>query len=162
MAQINIGIGEWGISGNPDDHLKTFGLGSCVAVIALEPTIRTASLMHVALPSSDINPEKSIEKPAYFADTAVPMLIKKMAELGGHPGGTGLIVKLVGGAQVADPNQRFNIGKRNILALRKLFWKLRIPIYAEDTGGETSRTVDICVKNGKTTIISPGGKTWSI
>lgn len=160
MTQINVGIGDYAISQNPETVIKTFGLGSCIALIALEPKIRAAGMMHIAMPNSEINTEKYLEKPAYFVDTAVPLMLKKMSEIGGNSQGEGLIVKLIGGAQVADPNQRFNIGKRNILALRKLFWKLKIPISAEDTGGKISRTVCLDVRNGKITITSSNQKSW--
>ena len=160
MTQMNVGIGDYVISQNPEVIIKTFGLGSCVALVALEPKVRAAGLMHIAMPTSEINVEKSQEKPAYFVDTAVPLMLQKMFEIGGKHRGEGLIIKLIGGAQVADLNQRFNIGKRNILALRKIFWKLRIPISAEDTGGKISRTISLEVRNGKISITSSSRKSW--
>ena len=162
MIQINVGIGDYAISQNPKVVIKTFGLGSCLALIALEPKIRAAGMMHIAMPSSEINVEKSLEKPAYFVDTAIPLMLKKMSEIGGNNRGEGLIIKLIGGSQVAALNQRFNIGKRNILAMRKFFWKLRIPISAEDTGGKISRTVCLDVRNGKISITSSSKKSWII
>ena len=152
MAQMNVGIGELAVSKNPDDHLKTFGLGSCVAIIALDPKARAVGLVHVALPDSSINPEKAAKLPGYFADTAIPQLIKDMAKLGCHPKGTGLIIKIVGGAQVMDHNQRFNIGKRNVLTIKKLLWSIQLAVVVEETGGHISRTIDVDVKTGRVTI----------
>lgn len=152
MNQINIGIGELAVSKNPEEKLKTFGLGSCVAVITLDPRVRSVGLMHVALPDSSINPEKARMQPAYFADTGIPYLLNEMAKLGSKPNGQGLIFKLVGGAQVMDPNQRFNIGKRNVLTIKKILWKYNLAVVAEETGGNISRTVDVDARTGRVTI----------
>jgi chemotaxis protein CheD len=152
MAQTNVGIGELAVSNKPEDHIKTFGLGSCVAIIALDPKTRAVGLVHVALPDSSINPEKATKLPGYFADTAIPRLICEMSKLGCHSKGVGLIIKIIGGAQVMDPNQRFNIGKRNILTIKKLLWSIKIAVVVEETGGSISRTVDVDVKTGRVTI----------
>ena len=152
MKQINVGIGELAVSKNPEEKIKTFGLGSCVAVIVLDPKVRSVGLMHVALPDSSINPEKAKKLPGYFADTGIPHLLAEMAKLGSNPKGQGLIFKLVGGAQVMDPNQRFNIGKRNILTIKKILWKYNLAVVAEEVGGHTSRTVDIDAGTGRVTI----------
>lgn len=152
MKQTNVGIGELAVSKNPEEKLKTFGLGSCVAVIVLDPKIRSVGLMHVALPESSINPEKAQKQPGYFADTGIPHLLGEMCKLGSNPKGVGLIFKLVGGAQVMDPNQRFNIGKRNVLAIKKILWKHSLAVVAEEVGGNISRTVDVDAGTGRVTI----------
>ncbi len=152
MKQINVGIGELAVSKNPEEKIKTFGLGSCVAVIVLDPRVRSVGLIHIALPDSTINPEKADKLPGYFADTGIPHLLQEMAKLGGSPKGQGLIFKLVGGAQVMDPNQRFNIGKRNILTIKKILWKYNLAVVAEEVGGHISRTVDVDAGTGRVTI----------
>ena len=152
MNQINVGIGEFAVSKNPEERIKTFGLGSCVAIIVLDPKVRVVGLMHIALPDSNINKEKGENLPGYFADTGIPCLIKEMAKLGSNPKGQGLIVKLVGGAQVMDPNERFNIGKRNIVTIKKILWSYHLAVVAEEVGGNLSRTVDVEVKTGRVTI----------
>lgn len=136
-------------------------LGSCVAVIFLDPVNRSVGLLHVALPESSINEAKSIEKPGMFADTGIPALLKEMSKLGYVPGGK-LIVKLAGGATIMDPKSTFNIGKRNILAVKKILWKYRLGALAEDVGDNFSRTVSIDCSNGKVTISSPGRGEWKL
>lgn len=152
MSQINVGIGEVAVSKTQGEVIKTFGLGSCVAIVVLEPKVRAVGLIHIALPDSTINPEKGIKQPGYFADTGIPYLISEMMKLGCHPKGQGLIIKLIGGAQVMDPNQRFNIGKRNILTIKKILWSYNLAVVAEETGGNISRTVDVNVGTGRVTI----------
>jgi chemotaxis protein CheD len=60
-----------------------------------------------------------------------------------------LIVMAAGGAQMLDPNGTFNIGKKNQLAMRKIFWKAGVLVRKEEIGGVDSRTVRIEVATGK-------------
>lgn len=161
MATIFVGIGELAASKNTADLVKTMALGSCVAVIMLDPVNRSVGLLHVALPDSSINEKKKKEKPGMFADTGIPLMLKEMSKKGYQNGGK-MIVKLVGGATIMDPNSTFNIGKRNILAVRKTLWKYRLGAIAEDVGENFSRTVSINVSNGKVIISSPGRGEWKL
>ena len=121
---IYIGVGEIATSKN-SDHVLVTSLGSCVAVIMLAPGIRSAGLVHVALPSSRINVKQSLDKPGYYADTGIPRLLAEMDKLHGGKRGR-LLVKLVGGANIMDPNGTFDIGKRNVLAIKKILWENRL------------------------------------
>lgn len=60
-----------------------------------------------------------------------------------------------------DDKGIFDIGKRNLLAAKRILWKSSLGAIAEDTGGEISRTVSVRVGDGETTI-SSGSKTWKI
>ena len=93
MSNVILGVGEYGASRTPGDIVKTFALGSCVAVILMCPKTRTVGMVHVALPESKINPEKVKTRPGYFADTGIPALMKQMADMGCDPRGRGFIVK---------------------------------------------------------------------
>ncbi len=156
MRTILLGIGDMGVSDSPEEILKTCALGSCVAVIFLNPIIRAAAMAHVALPGSKTNPLKAREKPGYYADTAIPALLELMKKI--SPDGTGknIFVKLVGGAQIMDPNNTFNIGKRNVLTIKRILWTHGLGVIAEDTGGSISRTVTLPLRTGKVIITSPG------
>ncbi|WP_305045793.1 chemotaxis protein CheD [Geoalkalibacter sp.] len=162
MSNLILGIGDLGASKNPDDLVKTFALGSCVAVIMLDPKTRTAGMVHCALPEARINPAKAQERPGYFADSGIPALLREMARHGCDPGGRGFIVKLAGGAKVMDPNDTFNIGKRNLLAAKKALWAYGLGAVAEDVGGNFSRTVTITVRNGEVWLSSPGRPNWKL
>ena len=89
-----------------------------------------------------------------FGDTGIPALFRAAYKLGG--GKRNIIVKVVGGSQLLDDNGAFNIGKRNYVMLRKIFWKNGILIEAEDIGGSISRTVRLDVATGRLTIKSRG------
>ena len=67
------------------------------------------------------------------------------------------MVKVAGGANVqADTSDRFAIGKRNMVTLRKLFWKNGILIDAQDVGGAKARTMYLEVGSGHIWISTAG------
>ena len=82
-----------------------------------------------------------------FADTGIPLLFRQSYQYGATK--KNLVVKVVGGAQILDENGLFNIGKRNYLALRKIFWKNNVLIKAEHVGGNVNRTVRLDMKTGQ-------------
>jgi len=85
-----------------------------------------------------------------FCDTGVPRLFRAIYELGGIK--SRLIVKVAGGSMLLDDRGTFNIGKRNYLALRQLFWKNGVMIDGEDVGGSVSRTLRLHVGTGEVTV----------
>lgn len=48
-----------------------------------------------------------------------------------------------------DPQNIFDIGKRNYLALRKILWKTGIMLASEAVGGNRSRTVFLEIGSGR-------------
>ena len=159
---ITLGVGDFGATNKPSDAVKTFALGSCVSIIFLFPKTRSVGMVHVALPDSSISRAKAKERPGYFADTGIPALINEMKKTGYSGNGREMIVKLAGGAKIMDPNNTFNIGKRNVLAIKKLLWGHGMGAVVEDVGGNYSRTVAVHVDTGKVTLSSPGRKNWEI
>ena len=162
MKQKILGVGDFGATCEAGGSLKTFALGSCVAVILLDPKRKAIGMVHVALPRSDTNPARAKEKPGYFAGTGIEALFEQMARLGCDPKGHGMVVKLVGGARVLDMDATFDIGHKNALAVKKHLWKLGLGPVAEDIGGTRSRTVEIEVDTGCVKVSSSTGETWGI
>ena len=70
-----------------------------------------------------------------------------------------MIVKVAGGSQLLDDNGTFNIGKRNYVMLRKLFWRNGILIDGEDVGGSISRTLRLQMSTGRVTVKTRNGET---
>lgn len=161
MATILVGIGEYAVSNKPGDVIKTLALGSCVAIVFNAPKLKAVAMAHVALPDSSIGSERSLKLPAYFADSAIPVLIEEFKKLGISKS-SDLQIKLTGGATIMDPNGTFNIGKRNVLAIRKILWKYRLGARKEDIGKDFSRTVKIEVDTGKVTVSSPKLGEWEL
>lgn len=159
MSIHNVGIGEWVVSSDPADIIKTYALGSCLAVIIYDSKLGIAGLIHIALPDSTIDPAKAKTRPGYFADTGLPVMIEEMKKRGAVR--AHIHVKMAGGASIMDDKGIFDIGKRNILAAKRILWKSSLGAVAEDTGGEISRTVTVKVADAETTV-SSGNKQWQI
>jgi chemotaxis protein CheD len=161
MSYIYVGIGEYAVSKDIGQVIKTMALGSCVSVILYDSKSKAAGLIHIALPDSSINQKRAENKPGSFADTGIPAMLNEMKRVG-WDGRSRLVVKLAGGASIMDPNNTFNIGKRNILATKKILWGYRLGAIAEDIGGTISRTVSLKVEDGTCLISSPGRGEWEL
>ena len=162
MSTIILGVGDLGVSNTPGDVIKTLALGSCVSVVLLEPRTRSVGMVHVALPESSIDRAKAMAKPGYFADTGFFALLDAMKHISCLQNEKNFIVKMVGGAQVLDPHNTFNIGKRNELALKKMLWTLGMGVQAEDVGGHISRSIAVDVDTGRIVITSAGRGCWEL
>lgn len=150
MPLIIVDIADLQVSDDPSAVLVTYALGSCIAVMAYDPTRRTGGMIHYMLPTASTSPEKARERPAMFADSGVPMLFHKLYDLGcAKPN---LVVKVAGGSAVLDQNGVFEIGKRNHLILRKMLWKAGVTVAAEEVGGNASRTARLFLDTGRVTI----------
>lgn len=155
-AQTVVDIADFQVSSEPDTTLVTYSLGSCIAVTAWDPVVRAGGILHYMLPESSLSPEKAKANPAMFADSGIPRLFRAVYELGAIK--KRMIVKVAGGSQLLDDNGTFNIGKRNYVMLRKIFWKNGVLIDAEDVGGAVSRIVRLEIATGRVTIKNCAGE----
>jgi len=161
--KLLLGIGDLAASVTEGGIIKTMALGSCVAVMILDLRTRCIAMDHVALPDSSVSSERAKLLPGYFADTGIPTLLEEMRQVAGvvsRP--TDLIVKLAGGANVADPNNAFNIGRRNTLAIKKVLWQHGMGPISEDLGGFHSRTVTMFRDSGSIVLSCPGKSDWQL
>jgi chemotaxis protein CheD len=142
-----IGVADMAISNNADETLITYSLGSCIAVVLYDPVVRVGGLLHLMLPEASMDLEKAKKKPAMFADSGIPLLFKQSYQLGATK--KNAIVKITGGSQIMDEDGVFNIGKRNHLAVRKIFWRNNVIIAAEHIGGNVNRTVRLEMGTGR-------------
>lgn len=159
MNETIVGIGEIKISNGPDDVLKTYALGSCVAVLFYDKVKQIAAMVHIALPDSAVDTVKARNMPGHFVNTAIPVVIEELKKAGVQK--HNLWIKLIGGAKVMDAEGFFDIGKRNVLAIKKELWKSNLGPIAEDVGGDYSRTVTLVAKTGEV-IISSKNVKWTI
>ncbi len=136
MGNITIGIGDLKVCRAPD-VLVTYALGSCVGICLLDNQTGIGGLSHIMLPdSSGMSAQTS---PMKFADKALPMLVQQMVALGANK--SRLTAKIAGGAMMFSiANEKFNIGERNVIAVKKFLNENRIPILAEDCGLNYGRT----------------------
>ncbi|ADK82014.1 chemotaxis protein CheD [Sediminispirochaeta smaragdinae] len=157
--RLDVGIGEFGVSARLEDEIKTYALGSCVAVIAYDQERHVAGLIHIALPEAKVNLDKAKKRPGYFADSGLPIFLQALEKQGANR--RKLKIKLAGGASIMDENRQFDIGRRNMIAIKRFLWKVGLGVLREDVGGTISRTVRIEVKTGEVTI-SNAKSVWSL
>jgi chemotaxis protein CheD len=147
---IVVGVSDMKASKDPRGSLITYSLGSCIGIAIYDPLVKAGGLVHFMLPESSLDPEKAAQRPFMFADTAIPHLFKAVYAFGGEKRRMRVIV--VGGSQVMDQNGFFNIGKRNEMAVRKIFHRNNVVIDYADTGGNSNRTIRMSIANGETRI----------
>jgi chemotaxis protein CheD len=159
-GDLVVAMADVKLSNTAGERLLTYALGSCLGVVVHDPVARVAGLLHVMLPDSSIDRAKAERNPAMFVDTGVPLLFRESYRLGAKK--ERIVVKVVGGAHAGATEEadQFQIGKRNLIMLRKLLWKNNVLLHAHDTGGlQTSRTVVVDVATGALTIRSQGTET---
>ena len=143
-----VGVADMKISGQAGDVIVTHALGSCLGITVYDPVVHLGGLLHVMMPVSSINSEKAKSNPYMFVDTALPKMFKKLYTMGADK--KRLIVKVAGGANVHDSStDRFAIGKRNFITLKKIFWKNNILIKSKDIGGSKARTMYMEIGTGR-------------
>jgi chemotaxis protein CheD len=153
LQERKVGVADVVVSGDPNERIITYALGSCLGVTVHDPVAGVAGMLHLMLPESAIDPVKGEHQPAMFVDTGIPLLFKSCYKLGAKK--ERMVVTVAGGAHAAanPDDDRFQIGKRNFVALRKIFWKNGVIIKASDVGGaQTSRTMWIDVASGIVTL----------
>jgi chemotaxis protein CheD len=160
MSDIVVGIADIKVSGNAADVLVTYALGSCIAVAIYDPAVKVGGLLHYMLPDSSLDVNKARENPAMFADTGIPLLFKSCYKFGAEK--KRIIVKVAGGASILDDSNYFRIGEKNIMALRKMFWKNNVLIAAEDTGKSFNRTVRMELASGVVRVKGAEGKLYEL
>ncbi len=153
---LAVGVGDLKVSATREETLVTYGLGSCIGITIWDPVSRVGGLLHFMLPESQSDLEKAKDNPALYADTGIPLLFKSAYQLGADK--KRLLVRVAGGAQVLDGNGIFNIGKRNYLAMKKIFWKAGVMIHAEEVGSNVSRTLRLEVGSGKLLLQEAGAE----
>lgn len=145
--ELVVGMGEYIISNNSADTIKTYVLASCIGVTAFSPIRKVAGMLHVVLPAPT-NVNESRERPGYYAATGIPLLIGQMCREYGCLKGE-LEIHLYGGADSIRSNDTFNIGRRNIEMAMSVLSNMYLKIHASDVGGTHSRTLEMDVGTGK-------------
>jgi len=145
VADLDVGLAG--------DVLVTYGLGSCVAIILYDATVKVGGMAHILLPTPALaKPGASTRK---FPETAVPALLEAMGEVGAST--RRVTAKLVGGAAMFTslvPAGTIQMGERNVIASRKALNAHNIPVMAEAIGGTFGRSVRFDVESGVVSISS--------
>jgi chemotaxis protein CheD len=150
---IKVGMADLKVSNEPN-ILTTLGLGSCVGIALFDSFNKIIGLAHIMLPDSKIVRNNS--NLAKFADTGIEKLLKEMLLIGANK--TRIVAKIAGGAQMfaGISTGVLKIGTKNVEASKDKLQELKIPIHAEDTGGNIGRTISISAITGKLLIKTIG------
>jgi chemotaxis protein CheD len=135
------------VSGEAGQLLVTYALGSCIGLTLHDPKAAVGGLLHFMLPDSQLDRPRALENPFMFADTGVAAFVERLCRLGADK--RRLVARAAGGASIMDPQNIFDIGKRNYLALRKILWKAGILLVSEAVGGTCSRNVFLEIGSGR-------------
>ena len=121
---IRVGMADYKLCATPD-KISTLGLGSCMGVIIYESTKNTQNQYRMK-----------------FADTCLLDMYHELLARGGLK--ENLRAKIAGGAKMFahhSDNELLNVGHHNNQAVRKFLQEKNIPIVADDSGKDFSRTI---------------------
>lgn len=138
--------------------ITTVGLGSCVAISLYDAAAGVGALGHVLLPDRALSRHR--DNPGRFAETAIPAMVDAIEQHGGRR--ANLVAKMAGGASMFASllaTSGMNVGARNVQGTREALDAARIPLVAEDTGGEHGRSVVFHVSDGALEVRSLRGGT---
>ncbi|WP_244834785.1 chemotaxis protein CheD [Clostridium sp. BJN0001] len=150
LGEVKVGIADLNIVLAPD-VIMTIGLGSCVGIALYDGIKKIAGLSHIMLPDS--TQFKNVKNEMKFADSAVPLLLKKMELKGCRK--QNIVAKIAGGASMfnfSDKSIISDIGKRNGEAVKKALEKENIRIIGEELGGNKGRTMILDSNSGRVTL----------
>ncbi|MGM9950777.1 MAG: chemotaxis protein CheD [Lysinibacillus sp.] len=148
---VKVGIAQMDVARQPDT-IRTSGLGSCVGVVLYDESKHIAGLVHVMLPDSSLGRSGALNA-AKFADTGIKALIDLLKSEGVQA--FRLKAKIAGGAQMfqfTSDKDTMRIGPRNVEAVKAELRKNGIPLIAEDTGGNSGRTIEFNPSTAKLNI----------
>ncbi|HSJ24559.1 MAG TPA: chemotaxis protein CheD [Longimicrobiales bacterium] len=152
-----VGIGELKVTGDANALLVTYALGSCLCVIVHDPVAKVGGLLHAMLPRREGDAGTAPDRPGLYVDSGIPALFRSCYELGARK--DRLRVCLAGAASVhgggaGEADDHFQVGRRNLLTARQLFWKNNVMIHGQDVGGSGWRTVQLDVGGGNVVVRS--------
>lgn len=146
--------GEMMISGDPEDEIITYSLGSCIGISIYDPIVGVGGLLHFQLPVPSSYEDCRSDNPYAYATTGIPLFFKEAYRRGAEKGR--LEVKVAGGCQMFEGEDHFQVGRRNYIMMRRMFWKNGVLIAAEDVGERCSRTMSLEIGSGRVLIKKNG------
>ena len=134
--------------------LQSKAIGSCIAIVAYDPTRNIGSLAHVMLPGSAPGDKEPGEKTKYAAN-AIDAIIGKLSCLGSRE--EDLEVSLVGAGNVLNRADD-TICKDNIKSTLQLLSEKGLKVRAQALGGTDRRSVSLDVERGIISYSEGNGK----
>jgi chemotaxis protein CheD len=148
---IEIPMGGLDITTPEKKTLQTF-VGSCVAVCIYDTVAKVAGMAHVMLPKNNTS-DPAPRPEGKFADVAIKILVERLVANGADV--KRLKAKMAGGANVfrnEGKQNTFNIGGKNIEAVRSALKEKKIFVISEDVGATNGRWISFDACSGQMTI----------
>ncbi len=153
MTAVN--FSEMKISSNPVETLVAFSIGSGIGMTAHDSIYGVGGVLNFILPDStkanDMSSEKNL---LMFADTGVKAFLSALYENGARA--ENLKVVIAGGASIMDQTGVFNIGQKNLEALKNSLDDHDLKIHHEAIGGTRSRAISLEIGSGTSIIKTIG------
>lgn len=150
--KTKVGISEFRVARAPK-VLVTYGLGSCLAITLYDAGRRSGGLAHTLLPAVRFPGTETRE--TKYVDRAIALMVAALLEQGASR--EQLTAKIFGGANMFEPAHRTSlagIGARNAESARRVLQGMKIPLLAEDVGGNYGRTVTFDLDSGRVEVSS--------
>jgi len=98
--RVVVGVADMAVSNNTAVNLATYSLGSCLGITVYDPVVRAGGMLHIMLPTSELDPVKAQARPAMFVDTGLQLLMRETAKLRVQK--ERMIICVAGGAQFLE------------------------------------------------------------
>jgi chemotaxis protein CheD len=154
-ASTVVGVADCGVGKDGQGRLVTYALGSCIGITAYDPVTRIGGLLHYMLPQPAEGATGDPGKPCIYASTGVPILFDMLKKAGAMQ--NRLVVCAAGGAEILENGAAMAIGRKNHAILRKALWKIGVALTAEETGGNTPRTLSLDLQSGTVVVRTKDG-----
>jgi len=125
-------------------NISIHGLGSCIAILLIDPIKHLHAMSHVLLPTPDIKDASQIKYPHKYVNTSVEDLVDKLIQRGAKL--KNLKAIMIGGSTIFE-NEFNYIGQQNIKMAREILNSLKIEIFFEEVGGRKGRTIIYNIKD---------------
>ena len=150
-SMIAVNSSEMKISNNPVDTLVAFSIGSGIGMTIHDPVCGVGGVLNFILPdSSKANGNNPTKAPFMFADTGIAAFLEALFEQGAKA--DNLKIVIAGGAHIMGQTGVFNIGQKNLEALKASLGNYDVKIHHEAIGGTKSRTISLEIGSGASII----------
>jgi chemotaxis protein CheD len=159
MTAVN--CSEMKISSNPVETLVAFSIGSGIGMTIHDSVGGVGGVLNFILPdSTKANGTSPAKAPFMFADTGISAFLRALFDQGAKT--ENLKVVIAGGAHIMDQTGIFNIGQKNLDALKTNLGEHDIKIHHEAVGGSQSRTISLEIGSGKSIIKTLGEREENV
>lgn len=147
-----VNLGEYIVSRQVEDTVRTYSLASCVGVVAYCPACKMLGMAHVVLPGAPPAHMSSLSERMKYAEVLVPAMFKELNNNHDCKDKDSMRVYVYGGIDSIS-NCVFRIGERNLDSVMGVLRKMNIPFDATNCRGNVYRSLIAYVDTGHVEVI---------